>query len=85
MHEPSQTPAELDALDAALINRLPRELPRQARPFAVVGLELGCSEATVRSHLRQVMLKLGARRLADAVRVLHQGDALWSRAAPLPV
>jgi len=50
-----------------------------------IAAQLGCSEATVRSHLRQVMLKLGARRLADAVRVLHQGDALWARAAPLPV
>lgn len=50
-----------------------------------IAAQLGTSEATVRSHLRQVMLKLGARRLADAVRVLHQGDALWSRAAPPPV
>lgn len=47
-----------------------------------IAAQLGTSESTVRSHLRQVMLKLGARRLADAVRVLHQGEALWSRAAP---
>ena len=39
---------------------------------------LGCGVSTVRTHLRKVLAKLGATRLADAVRLLRQGDALWS-------
>lgn len=39
---------------------------------------VGCAESTVRTHLRVVMEKLGARRLADAVRLLRQGEALWA-------
>lgn len=43
-----------------------------------VAIRVGCAESTVRSHLRVVLQKLGARRLADAVRLLRQGDALWA-------
>ncbi|HMN76596.1 MAG TPA: LuxR C-terminal-related transcriptional regulator [Burkholderiaceae bacterium] len=46
----------------------------------VVAAEHGTAEATVRTQIRQVIHKLGARRLSDVVRLLHQGDALWSRA-----
>lgn len=45
-----------------------------------IALRVGCAESTVRTHLRVVMEKLGARRLADAIRLLRQGDALWAGA-----
>jgi DNA-binding CsgD family transcriptional regulator len=45
-----------------------------------IGGQLGISENTVRTHIRGVLYKLGAARLNDAVRVLRQGEALWSLA-----
>lgn len=52
---------------------------------AAVARRLHCSEHTVRTHLRQVLHKLGASRLADAVRVLRQGEVLWSLPKQPPV
>lgn len=46
-----------------------------------IASSLGCALSTVRSHLREVLHKLGARRLTDAVRLLRQGDLLWAGAA----
>ena len=43
-----------------------------------IGARLGSTTATVRTHLRRVLAKLGANRLADAVRLLRQGEALWA-------
>lgn len=43
---------------------------------------LGCATSTVRTHTRQVLNKLDAARMADAVRMIRQGEALWSRAGP---
>ena len=37
------------------------------------------SESTVRSHIRQVLSKLGAQRVTDVVRMLRQGEAMWAR------
>ena len=45
-----------------------------------IAARLGCALSTVRTHLRAVLRQLGARRLADAIRLLRQGDALWARA-----
>lgn len=53
-----------------------------------IGDRLGCALSTVRTHLRRVLAKLGAQRLADAVRLLRQGEALWAqplRAGAAPV
>ena len=38
----------------------------------------GTSQATVRSHVRGVLRCLGAQRTSDAVRMLRQGQALWT-------
>jgi len=48
----------------------------------VMAARLGCAESTVRTHIRNVLGKLGARRVVDAVRLLRQGEALWAAAAP---
>ncbi len=45
----------------------------------VIADQLGNSICTVRTHLRNVMRKLGAVRQADAVRLLRQGEALWAQ------
>lgn len=47
---------------------------------AQIGLAHGTSIATVRSQIRQVITKLGASRATDVVRLLRQGEALWSTA-----
>jgi DNA-binding CsgD family transcriptional regulator/PAS domain-containing protein len=45
-----------------------------------IGLANGTSVATVRTHVRAVLERLGAQRITDVVRMLHQGEALWSKA-----
>jgi DNA-binding CsgD family transcriptional regulator len=45
-----------------------------------IGQSHGTAEATVRSQIRQVLLKLGAQRSVDVVRLLRQGEALWAQA-----
>jgi hypothetical protein len=34
----------------------------------------------VRTQVRQVIHRLGAQRTVDVVRILRQGEALWSKA-----
>lgn len=58
MHEPNaarRSLARLDALDAALINRLQTELPLTPRPFASVAEELGCSEGELLERLQRLL------------------------------
>ena len=38
----------------------------------------GTSAATLRSHVRGVLKRLGAQRTADVVRMLRQGEASWA-------
>ena len=45
---------ELDVADRALINRLQDDLPLTARPFAVIGAELGLPEAEVVTRLARL-------------------------------
>lgn len=47
-----------------------------------IATTLSVSINTVRFHIRQVLLKLGAPRVVDVVRLLCQGEALWSRPRP---
>lgn len=44
-----------------------------------IATRLGCTTSTVRTHIRQVLEKIGATRITDAVRLLKQGEALWQR------
>lgn len=83
------TPDQGGALDPHALADVFGLTPTQARVAVLladgltaieVGRQLGCEPSTVRSHIRQVLAKLGARRLADAVRLLRQGEALWAQA-----
>lgn len=47
---------------------------------AQIGQAHGTTITTVRSQIRQVIAKLGATRATDVVRLLRQGEALWSTA-----
>ena len=42
----------------------------------------GTAITTTRTHISQVIAKLGARRSIDVVRLLRQGEALWASAGP---
>lgn len=45
----------LDALDRAIVNRLQLPLPVEYRPFATLGLELGCSEEELIERTAQLL------------------------------
>jgi len=81
-------PQQMRELDAFALSEIFGMTPAEGRVAALlseglsakaIGQKLGCRETTVRSHLRNVLHKLGASRLSDAVRLLRQGEALWSR------
>lgn len=81
------SPDQVRPLDPHALGEIFGFTPMQARVAVALadGLtaheiadRIGCAEPTVRTHLRVVMEKLGARRLADAIRLLRQGDALWA-------
>lgn len=46
-----------------------------------IAAAIGCSVATVRTHIRQIIERLGVQRITDVIRLLRQGEALWSGAA----
>jgi DNA-binding CsgD family transcriptional regulator len=80
-------PQQVSALDPFALAQMFRLTPAEAK-VAVrlaegltaeqIGQQLHTSESTVRTHVRQVLAKLGAGRVADVVRLLRQGEALWS-------
>ena len=83
-------PAQIQPLDPFALAHMFGLTPTEARVAALMAEGLsaqamatrqGTSVATVRTHIRQVLLKLGAQRMADAVRLLRQGEALWARPA----
>jgi DNA-binding CsgD family transcriptional regulator len=47
-----------------------------------IAAQLGCGVPTVRTHIANVMVKIGAKRMSDAIRLLRQGEALWASAPP---
>ncbi len=80
-------PAQVQALDTFALSNLFSLTPAEAKVAARMADGLtaediarkhATSVATVRTQVRHVMGKLGARRSAEAVRMLRQGDALWS-------
>lgn len=82
-------PARMAGLDAFALAEAFGLTPAQARVAVLLAdgrsgpemaASLACSLATVRSHLRAVLTRIGARRSADAVRLLRQGEALWAQA-----
>ena len=48
-----------------------------------VSQTIGTGIRTVRSQMSQVIAKLGVERTTDVVRILNQGEALWSTAADI--
>jgi DNA-binding CsgD family transcriptional regulator len=88
-------PSHVSALDPFALAQMFDLTPAQARVAALLGegvqpadiaerLHVGVS--TVRSHVREVLAALGQHRMADVVRVLRQGEALWAapRGTPPP-
>jgi DNA-binding CsgD family transcriptional regulator len=81
-------PQHFKALDPLALGDLFGMTPTEAKVATLVadGLDAGqmatrlqVQVSTIRTHLRQVFAKIGAQRMADAVRLLHQGDALWAQ------
>lgn len=82
-------PAHVNPLDtfalANIFGLTPTEAKVAARmadgqTAAQIGQAHGTTINTVRSQVRQVITKLGASRATDVVRLLRQGEALWSTA-----
>jgi DNA-binding CsgD family transcriptional regulator len=81
-------PAHVQPLDPFALAQMFSLTPTEARIAALMadGLSAqamaathGSTVATVRTHIRQVLHKLGVHRMTDAVRLLRQGEALWAR------
>lgn len=81
------TPGHVSALDPFALAQMFELTPAEARVAALLGegLEpaaiaqrLNVRLTTVRTHVRQVLAALGQRRTTDVVRLLRQGEVLWS-------
>jgi len=82
-------PQRVSALDPFALSNMFGLTPAEARVAAAlgdgltatqIGDQMGTSESTVRTQIRQVLDKLAVPRIVDVVRVLRQGEALWARA-----
>lgn len=81
-------PQQISPLDPFALARMFQLTPTEAKVAAQLAEGLTAEqigalhhtrESTVRSHIRQVLGKLGAQRVTDVVRMLQQGQALWAR------
>lgn len=84
-------PRQTRRLDAYGLGQLLGLTPAQAKVAMALGeghtpqqiaQAAGLSLSTVRAHIRQVLARLGARRVADVVNLLHSGEALWALPEP---
>lgn len=82
-------PMQTRALDPFALSNLFGLTPTEARVAArladgltaeAIAPEHGTALSTVRTHIRQVLTKFGMNRMADVIRLLRQGEALWSQA-----
>ena len=82
-------PDHVSTLDPFALSSMLRLTPAQARVAArlaegmtpeQIAVAQGTSLATVRTHIREVLARLGARRVAEVVRMLRQGESLWATA-----
>lgn len=77
-------PGSIDALDAALINRLQTALPLVARPFEQVGRELGCSESLVLLRLRRLLSEGVLTRVGPLFQIERAGGLFVLAAMQVP-
>lgn len=80
-------PAQVTALDPFALAQMFELTPAEARVAALlseglepaaIGVRLNVRLTTVRTHVREVLAKMGQQRVTDVVRVLRQGEALWA-------
>ncbi|RQO58028.1 AsnC family protein [Paucibacter sp. KBW04] len=81
---PRQDEARLDALDAALINRLQTSIPLQPRPFEQIGKELGCSESLVLLRLRRLLSEGVLSRVGPLFQIERAGGLFVLAAMQVP-
>ena len=81
------SPSQVSALDPFALAQMFELTPAEARVATLLGegLELAAIAerlnvrlTTVRTHVRSVLAALGQKRTVDVVRVLREGQALWS-------
>ena len=82
-------PHHVSSLDAFALSNMFQLTPAQARVVArlaegmtpeQIAAAQGTSLATVRTHIRELLARLVARRVVDVVRMLRQGESLWATA-----
>lgn len=82
-------PNHVSSLDPFALSTMFQLTPAEARVASHMAAGLTAEEisqnnftavSTVRSQISQVISKLGAKRTTDVVRMLRQGEALWSTA-----
>lgn len=80
-------PHQVNALDTFALSNMFGLTPTEAKVAAHLAEGLSAAEIaqsngtalpTVRSQIAQVLVKFGAHRVTDVVRLLRQGEALWS-------
>lgn len=74
----------LDDLDRAIINRLQLPLPIESRPFAAVGLELGCSEAELVARTKKLLETAVLTRFGPFIDAEAMGGAFCLCAMAVP-
>ncbi|MDT8998043.1 AsnC family transcriptional regulator [Paucibacter sp. APW11] len=76
--------ARLDALDAALINRLQRDLPLCPRPFARLAVELGCGETQLIARLQRLLAQGTLSRFGPMFQIERAGGRFVLAAMAVP-
>lgn len=82
--KPSTSIDALDDLDRAIINRLQLPLPIEPRPFAAVGLELGCSEAELVARTKKLLETAVLTRFGPFIDAEAMGGAFCLCAMAVP-
>ena len=80
-------PDHLSRLDPYALGQMFAMTPTEARVAALLGegldpqaiaTRLNVKLSTVRTHIRKVLTAMGQKRMVDAVRLLSEGQMLWS-------
>lgn len=74
----------LDDLDRAIVNRLQLPLPLEYRPFAAIGLELGCSEDEVIERTNRLLQRGVFTRFGPFIDAQAMGGAFCLCAMSVP-